>query len=193
MNRPAVIYLMVSPSRSGRCAASSIRLCRPTEVIGAAARTREKPERMDVLRSRQDRREAVAVADLDRRRDTAGQLAAWHELGRVALQGADKRGRLQILRARSGALGCPQDRMRPLSIRDDSRRQLLGVVGTNERHRDRSHRSADPSFIALPSGDVDRCRALGPDDLGDDAYAGSAALEAVVDVARVTLECVLRT
>src|SRR3954471_22825516 len=77
------------------------------------------------------------------------------------------------------------------SVDDDSGWEFPGVVGADERDRDVGHGSADASFVPLPGGDIDRGRALGPDDLGHDAYTGRAALEALLDVSGVTPECVL--
>src|SRR5439155_24038260 len=45
-----------------------------------------------------------------------------------------------------------------------------------------------PTFVALPSRDLGRGRALGPDHLGDDPHARSATIEVVVEIAAVLLE-----
>ena len=115
-------------------------------------------------------------------------LAARNQLRHLALQAAHECGRLRIVCARPRAFGAPQDGMRPAGIHDDFRRQLLGVVGTDERHGHRSHCRADPRLVALPSGDLGRCRTVRPDHLGDDTYARNSILEAVGEVAAVALE-----
>src|SRR5207244_3571842 len=93
---------------------------------------------------------SVREADLARPRAPFA-LAAWRRCRHVALQVADERAGLRVVGARPCALRGPQYGMRSPSVRDDSGGELPGVVGADERHGNRSHRNADPGFVALPA------------------------------------------